>query len=656
MSVPVPIATDWSSGCLVDEVQPVDRSVETSPLTPLVSDADLVRDLATARAGSERAQAALAQIVERHGGLVYSVALRTVSDRTMADDVFQATFLVLVQSARKIQRSGSLSAWLHGTARNIGRRAVSQRRTRCPQAVEVEMLPACEVDPFLELERSHERDVLDEELQQLPEIDRAPLVLFYLEERSQREIAELLGISVPAVESRLKRAKQELRVRLVRRGVTLSVAVAAIGWGASAASAAPPATLVSSTLTLAATGTTVGTLAAAGSTAAGLAGKELAAMSAASKLTALVVGTAGTLTVGGALLFGAMVDGIVGPGAPGSGESAIIATEDAGDGDEPVLLAQAEEGELRTLATEQNEEEEEKENEPLPESIKPGKLYKRMLSLDGGKTWIPEDSANDEDDNIDITRVVDLDKADDEPKEDMPAEADTDGDMEDAPRAPRTSPLVSAYRQLSEKDLYIYAELDEETTLDFLDNTLAEVADFVQQSSGFNVRLDIPALTDAGLDPEARVSHVGNHRLADSLAMICDKVNGTELAYYVDRGVLHITTKEAKTNTTRLRFYDLSDSGIENLTTAVHNYVNQLSNPPESITSLGDSLAVRASLTTHDEIEEFIAGAIRLADARRSAGKEQPVVPEPVPANPQGAGGLGGGGGGGGFFRIPAGD
>jgi RNA polymerase sigma-70 factor (ECF subfamily) len=119
----------------------------------------------------------------------------------MADDVFQATFLVLVQSARKIQRSGSLSAWLHGTARNIGRRAISQRRTRCPQAVEVEMLPACEVDPFLELERSHERDVLDEELQQLPEIDRAPLVLFYLEERSQREIAELLEISVGASRS-----------------------------------------------------------------------------------------------------------------------------------------------------------------------------------------------------------------------------------------------------------------------------------------------------------------------------------------------------------------------------------------------------------------------------------------------------------------------
>jgi RNA polymerase sigma factor (sigma-70 family) len=648
MSVPVPISTDWSSGCLVDEALPVNRPVETSPLIPLVSDADLVRDLAAARPGTAVAQAALAQIVKRHGGLVYSVALRTVGDRTMADDVFQATFLVLVQSARKIQRSGSLSAWLHGTARNIGRRAISQRRTRCPQAVEVEMLPACEVDPFLELERSHERDVLDEELQQLPEIDRAPLVLFYLEERSQREIAELLEISVPAVESRLKRAKQELRVRLVRRGVTLSVAVAAIGWGATAASAAPPATLVSSTLTLAATGTTVGTLAAAGSTAAGLAGKELAAMSAASKLTALVVGTAGTLTVGGALLFGAMVDGIVGPGAPGSGESAFIATEVAGDGDEPVQLAQAEEASAQ-------------EDTPVPEEKEaeaPSELKEDPAPAEKDLDASAKVEEKDESAPVDPVPLAE-DEAKDDPKEEMPAEDSPGEAEEDAPRAHRTGPLVSAYRQLSEKDLFIYTALDEEVTFEFPDNTLREIADFLTQRTQVPVRFDEQAFVDAGLDPDARVSFVGTHRLADSLAMICDKVNGTELAYYVDRGVLHITTKEAKTNTTRLRFYDLSDSGIENLTTAVQNYVNQLSNPPESITSLGDSLAVRASLTTHDEIEEFIAGAIRLADARRSAGKEQPVVPEPMPANPQGGGGgLGGGmgGGGGGFFRIPAGD
>lgn len=135
-----------------------------------------------------------------------------------------------------------------------------------------------------------------------------------------------------------------------------------------------------------------------------------------------------------------------------------------------------------------------------------------------------------------------------------------------------------------------------------------------------SVRLDTQALTDAGLAGDSRLQFVGNHRLADSLSMICENLNGTQLAHDVDRGVLTITTAEKKDSTIRLRFYDLSGCEIENLTTAVQNYAQQLSSPPESITSLGDSLAIRALLTTHDEIEEFISGAIRLADARRETG------------------------------------
>lgn len=723
MSVPVPITSpDWSVGRLPPAARAVDRTAADAPVTStsLISDAELLQELVAAPPGTAQAQSALSRIIERHGGLVYSVATRTVSDRTLADDVFQATFLVLVQSARKIQRSGSLSAWLHGTARNIGRRAISQRRARCPQAVEVEMLPACEVDPFLELERSHERDVLDEELQQLPEIDRAPLVLFYLEERSQREIAELLGISVPAVESRLKRAKQELRVRLVRRGVTLSVAVAAIGWGASAASAAPPAILVSSTLTLAAAGTTVGKLAAAGSTAASLAGKELAAMSAASKLTALVVGTAGTLTVGGALLFGAMVDGIVGPGGSGTDESAVIATEVTRDADEPGLVAQADEVKSSDAPLPQGAENSTEPSEPpidraqlarrmtldllgrtateeevaqfvadqkegatrrlvdrllSQEGLSAEKLYPHVRILDVRRKEAGQDSASDSSDQFGIAS----DKIGESSKQALPAVKDLDVDLfvGGSSQRPRTGPLVATYRQLSPNDKKIYQALDSPTTLEFPDNTLKEIADYMIALHNIPIRFNEKDLAEAGIDPDQSANLViSGVRLEDGLALLCDEMSGTRLGYYVDRGILHITTAEKKSDIQRLRYYDLSGCEIENLSAAVQHYAQQLSSPPESITSLGDSLAIRASLTTHDEIEEFISGAIRLADSRREAGKPQPIVPERQPGQsnppvtPGFGGGLGGGlggssshgggggmgGGGGGFFRIPVGD
>src|SRR5262249_30249706 len=65
-------------------------------------------------------------------------------------------------------------------------------------------------------------DVLDLELQRLPEAYRAAIVLCYLEGRTQCEAARLLATSPSAVNSRLKRGRQILRERLVRSGLAIS--------------------------------------------------------------------------------------------------------------------------------------------------------------------------------------------------------------------------------------------------------------------------------------------------------------------------------------------------------------------------------------------------------------------------------------------------
>ena len=238
----------------MDQSRSVDSSPEPPPFGDVDSDAELLKAFAAATPGSTAAQAVLTQIVARHGAMVYQVAHRMVCDPTLVDDVFQATFLVLAQSARKIQKTASLASWLHGTTRNIGRRALNDKYgVRSQTTTGAEMVTAVEDDPFTEMIRSHERQLLDEELQQLPEIYRAPLVLHYFEQRSNQEISQWLGITVAAVESRLKRAKLLLRARLVRRGITLSVAVAALGASSSFATATPSVALVTSTVTLAAT-------------------------------------------------------------------------------------------------------------------------------------------------------------------------------------------------------------------------------------------------------------------------------------------------------------------------------------------------------------------------------------------------------------------
>ncbi len=684
MSVPIPTASlDWSdTGSLLRESCSLDRSGLANP--PVVdsttqrgldravtsaaevdSDAELLREFIASKPGEAAAQIALTRIVERHGSLVYQVALRLVNDRHLADDVFQATFLVLAQSARKIQRSGSLASWLHGTARNIGRRALARKfAERSGTDTGVEMVTAVEHDPFHEMMRSHERQLLDEELQQLPEIHRAPLVLFYLEERSQLEISQLLGITVPAVESRLKRAKQELRSRLVRRGITLSVALAAVGWGASVASAAPPAALVTSTISLAASGAAVGTsLTAGGSVALQLAGKELAAMSAASKVTALFVGAAGTLTVGGAVLLGAMTGGEPGAGqSPGSGTlSAVIGTETGLGGFEepqPLLLAQVDEdqipGEVESAEANDDPAQAGEEKEDAPgEADDEAKAPESDEKEDDAPVMEDEKAEADDDEKAPATEEKeDAPEPADEPKAAESEERDDDAaatpaemeQPEDDDAADgngntgHRGPAVAAFRQLSAKDLKVYEALDKEITLEFPDQTLKEVVDFVVETTGVRVRVDEQALTDAGLDLETRVQFVGTHSLDDALSMLLENINGTKLDTYVERGVLHFTTAGKMGDLTRLRFYDLNGEGedgnrIGNFAQAVEQFVTTIDGGEKRahVISLGDGLAIQAPLSFHKQIEEFIAGALQLADARRAAGRPLPEVPPRAP-------------------------
>src|SRR5262249_52621408 len=153
-------------------------------------------------------------LVRRHGPMVLAVCRRSLGRAADADDAFQAAFLVLVRDACRIRVPGSVAGWLHGVAvrvcrevrvREIRRRAREQRAQH----------PTADAD-LREL-----RTILDEELDRLPAKYRDPLVLHHLEERTKEETARLLGWAEGTVSGRLARARELLRGRLERRGVTL---------------------------------------------------------------------------------------------------------------------------------------------------------------------------------------------------------------------------------------------------------------------------------------------------------------------------------------------------------------------------------------------------------------------------------------------------
>ncbi|MBA4191054.1 MAG: hypothetical protein C0467_23970 [Planctomycetaceae bacterium] len=192
-----------------------------------------------ARFAGDRDETAFATIVRRHARMVYGVCKRAVRDEHLAEDAFQAVFLVLARDATDRVAASSVGGWLFGIARRIGlaaRRHEDRRLRRdLGRGTEFSRSPESTFDDLLE--------VLDEELAKLPEEYRAPLIACFLEERTLDEAAKHLGWSLSTLRRRLDRGKELLRVRLTRRGATLASGLLA-GTLAPSVQAAVPARLL----------------------------------------------------------------------------------------------------------------------------------------------------------------------------------------------------------------------------------------------------------------------------------------------------------------------------------------------------------------------------------------------------------------------------
>jgi RNA polymerase sigma factor (sigma-70 family) len=151
--------------------------------------------------------------------MVMSVSRRILNHMEDAEDVFQATFLVLARKAAAVRRRETVGSWLYRVAYRASLDAKAMRERCRARERQVEILPDTESPPV----DCHDwRPILDEELCGLPDKYQAPLVLCDLEARSRKDAAAELGIPEGTLSSRLAKARRILAVRLARRGVTLA--------------------------------------------------------------------------------------------------------------------------------------------------------------------------------------------------------------------------------------------------------------------------------------------------------------------------------------------------------------------------------------------------------------------------------------------------
>jgi RNA polymerase sigma factor (sigma-70 family) len=281
-------------------------------------------------------EAAFAALLRRHGPMVLGVSRRILQRYQDAEDVFQATFLILARKAAAVRKRESVGSFLHGVAHRLAVRARAQGVRR--QARERQAADMHGKRTNVEAAWQEVQSALDAALEELPEKYRTALVLCYLEGKTHAEAADLLGCPLATVRTRVARGRKLLRQRLTAHGLNLSAAALAALLLASASPAVPPAALAGATLKAAlpfAAGQAAGTLCSAA--VAGLVEGGLKAMSVGKTKGMLVLLlTAGVLAGAAALGHGVLATGQ----PPGEGDRR------AAPGDKPAAAKAADAGEV----------------------------------------------------------------------------------------------------------------------------------------------------------------------------------------------------------------------------------------------------------------------------------------------------------------------
>ena len=192
-------------------------------MASLEADALDQSDMARLAAGHD---AALNELMARHATPVFHFICRMVGDEEEAADLAQEVFIRVYRHRANYRSGNKFTTWLYTIAANLARNHASWRARRPNVSLDAERtddggtlgdtLPSALPTPGDDTQAAERAHAVRTAVAQLPEDMRAALLLFEFEDKSMAEVADILGISVKAVESRLFRARQQLRTRLSR--------------------------------------------------------------------------------------------------------------------------------------------------------------------------------------------------------------------------------------------------------------------------------------------------------------------------------------------------------------------------------------------------------------------------------------------------------
>ena len=163
-----------------------------------------------------RGQEAFERLVPAYRRRVFGLAYGILRDRAAAEDLAQEVFVKLWQALPRYDGRARLSTWIYAITRNA---AVSAMRARRQQLSMSDAAVLAEVEGVTATPAAEPRDAgLRRVVEALPEKQRQAVTLYYLDERSVDEVAEMMGLPVNTVKTHLHRARASLAAALSATG------------------------------------------------------------------------------------------------------------------------------------------------------------------------------------------------------------------------------------------------------------------------------------------------------------------------------------------------------------------------------------------------------------------------------------------------------
>jgi RNA polymerase sigma-70 factor (ECF subfamily) len=162
-------------------------------------------------------------LVDRHKDKAFTLAFRLVGDRGEAEELVQDGFMRAYRNLERFRGDAKFSTWLYRIVYNVCMTKVSRRREQ-PDTVDFQdstvansFVDEEEPNADLQLENEEYKQILRDEIQELPEKYCSAVTLFYLEDMSYEEMTGVLNLPLGTVKTNLFRGRNLLRERMLER-------------------------------------------------------------------------------------------------------------------------------------------------------------------------------------------------------------------------------------------------------------------------------------------------------------------------------------------------------------------------------------------------------------------------------------------------------